>query len=97
MPARTEPTPSSASNIKNLTLYHRPSCGFCVRVYRALQSMNINIADVNVSKDQYGRDKLIREGGKSQVPALHIEHSNGKTEWLYESLDIIHYVKQQQG
>ena len=36
---------------------------------------------------------LIAGGGKSQVPCLRIEDENGGVSWMYESIDIIRYLK----
>ncbi len=39
--------------------------------------------------------ELIAGGGKKQVPCLRIDSENGDVQWMYESDDIIHYLKQQ--
>lgn len=80
-------------SLEGVTLYHRPTCGFCVRVYRALDDMQLKIAGANVSQDFEARKRLSEEGGRSQVPALRIDHSDGSVEWMYESLDIIDYLR----
>ena len=36
---------------------------------------------------------LIAGGGKSQVPCLRIEDEHGNVRWMYESIDIIKYLK----
>jgi len=36
---------------------------------------------------------LIAGGGKSQVPCLRIEDDKGEVRWMYESLEIIKYLK----
>ena len=36
---------------------------------------------------------LIAGGGKSQVPCLRIENEAGNVRWMYESIDIIRYLK----
>jgi glutaredoxin 2 len=36
---------------------------------------------------------LIAGGGKNQVPCLRIESENGHVQWMYESIDIIRYLK----
>lgn len=36
---------------------------------------------------------LITGGGKNQVPCLRIETGNGNVRWLYESIDIVRYLK----
>jgi glutathione S-transferase len=34
-------------------------------------------------------------GGKRQVPCLRIDGDDGQSHWLYESMDIMAYLKQQ--
>ena len=36
---------------------------------------------------------LIAGGGKNQVPCLRIETGSGDVRWLYESIDIVRYLK----
>jgi glutathione S-transferase len=36
---------------------------------------------------------LIAGGGKDQVPCLRIENDDGDVRWLYESIDIVRYLK----
>lgn len=79
--------------LNDVTLYHRPTCGFCMRVYRALDAMNLQIADANISTDHDARTRLYKEGGRSQVPALRIDRPDGSAEWMFESLDIIDYLQ----
>ena len=38
------------------------------------------------------RDR-VNDGGKHKVPCLKIEKPNAKTEWLYESDEIILFLK----
>jgi len=38
---------------------------------------------------------LIAGGGKKQVPCLRIEDERGGVKWMYESRDIIRYLKRQ--
>ena len=39
--------------------------------------------------------ELIAGGGKKQVPCLRIEDEKDGVRWMYESSDIIRYLKQQ--
>ena len=39
--------------------------------------------------------ELIAGGGKKQVPCLRIEDERGDVQWMYESGDIIRYLKRQ--
>lgn len=38
-------------------------------------------------------NELTSGGGKFQVPCLRIESADGKVRWMYESIDIIRYLK----
>ena len=40
------------------------------------------------------RAELIAGGGKSQVPCLRIESESGDVQWMYESIDIIRYLRE---
>ena len=37
--------------------------------------------------------ELIAGGGKNQVPCLRIEDDEGGVRWMYESIEIIQYLK----
>ena len=39
------------------------------------------------------KSELVNDGGKHKVPCLKIEKTNAKTEWLYESDEIILFLK----
>lgn len=45
--------------------------------------------------DGVRQQELISGGGKGQVPCLRIEDETGRVEWMYESDDIIDYIRQQ--
>lgn len=81
---------------QNLTLYHRPTCPFCMRVFIALARLDVPIQRRNVTTDAEARDELGTGGGRQQVPCLRIDESAG-TRWLYESADIIAYLEAQFG
>lgn len=46
------------------------------------------------TSDSENRSDLIQGGGRSQVPCLKIESTSGEIEWMYESDDIIRYLRQ---
>jgi glutaredoxin 2 len=84
----------STQTIKNLALYHYQSCPFCGitrEVIKYMEGLKIEQRDI-LSVPEY-RKELIQGGGKPQVPCLKIETNNGAIEWLYESRDIIQYLK----
>jgi len=71
-----------------VVLYIRPKCPYCIKVMRALQSINKTIPIKDIGQDHAAREELIQVGGKKQVPCLFI---NGKP--LYESDQIINWLK----
>ncbi|MAI85014.1 MAG: glutaredoxin [Rickettsiales bacterium] len=74
------------------SLYQYKLCPFCVKVRRFLKKYNLDLRFKNPSKEPESRDQLLRLGGKVKVPCLCIE-DNGKSKWLYESSEIIKYLK----
>lgn len=59
----------------------------------AMQSMNLDIELRNIQKNlQHSRD-LMDGGGKTMVPCLRISDGAGNETWLYESMDIITWLK----
>ena len=80
---------------KNLTIYQFEACPFCVKVRRFIRknSLNINLKDAKNNKTF--KSELVNEGGKHKVPCLKIEKINSKTIWLYESTEIIKFLKKE--
>lgn len=74
------------------SLYISRWCPFCIRVMSALKSMDVKVAILDISDRQYF-EELRKGGGKTQVPCLKIEKGD-VVEWMYESEDIIRYLKQ---
>ncbi len=71
-----------------LELFIMETCPYCRRVLKAIEESgrtDITYFDINKSDEAYCR--LMKEGGKRQVPCLLID---GKP--LYESLDIIDWL-----
>ena len=75
----------------DLKLYHFQSCPYCARVISAIKRLGLDIELRDVRKNAEYRQELITKGGKSQVPALRIEHE-GTHRWLYESADIVEFL-----
>ena len=80
---------------KNLTIYQFEACPFCVKVRRFIRknSLKINLKDAKNNKTF--KSELVNEGGKHKVPCLKIEKINSKTIWLYESTEIIKFLKKE--
>lgn len=72
-----------------LELYKFDSCPFCRRVMNYIEdSGRTDVEYHDIHQNAEDRERLIREGGKEQVPCLFID---GKP--LYESMDIIEWLK----
>lgn len=74
------------------TLYHYPSCPFCVKVRRQMKRLNLTIPYIDPRRDSQAMQALQQQGGKVQVPCLQIDNQDGTSQWLYESTDINDYL-----
>lgn len=79
-----------------LAIYQFEACPFCVKVRRYLKSASLSIPLRDALREPY-RTELIQGGGKHQVPCMRIPKSDGSVQWLYESNDIIAYLKERFG
>ena len=72
-----------------LELYKFDTCPYCRRVMGFIEeSGRTDVEYHDIRKNAEDRERLIRDGGKEQVPCLFID---GKP--LYESMDIIAWLK----
>jgi glutaredoxin len=77
---------------ESYTLYHFPSCGFCARVRRFLEETGLEMDMRNIHADPQALFDLRTGGGSTTVPCLRIQRGSD-VRWLYESLDIIDYLR----
>ena len=76
--------------MEKLTLYVGTTCPFCKKVESFMEDKGIDSVEIkNIDEDKEAREYLIENGGKKQVPCLFIGDKP-----LYESLDIIKYLKE---
>lgn len=80
---------------KKLALYEHELCGFCQQVRRTETRLTLptEVTSRNILHDPEARQALIKGGGRAVVPCLRIETADGEVTWLYESADIIQYLK----
>ncbi|MGE0267107.1 MAG: glutathione S-transferase N-terminal domain-containing protein [Candidatus Omnitrophota bacterium] len=76
---------------KKLALYQFHACPFCVKVRRTMHRLNLKVDLKDAKTDSIGNE-LLKEGGKRKVPCLRIEQK-GRTQWMYDSKDIIRYLE----
>ncbi len=79
---------------RHLSLYQFEACPFCVKVRRELKRQSVDIDLRDAKSDPAHRTDLESGGGKIKVPCLRIE-KEGKSEWMYESSDIIQYLQKE--
>lgn len=74
-------------NFDNCTLYYKESCPFCKRVLHFMDNVGITceMKDTLISNNA---EELMEIGGKTQVPCMVIDEKP-----MYESMDIINYIK----
>lgn len=73
-----------------LRLFSTDYCPYCDLVEKEFQKLGVKYEKINAAISE-NREKLIKLGGKSQVPFLWDTDKDVK---MYESRDIIKYVKQ---
>jgi len=78
---------------QDIALYQFKTCPFCMKVRREIKRQSLNIELRDAQHDEKHRQRLLAEGGQIKVPCLKIRNSNGKQHWLYESTDVIQYLK----
>lgn len=76
----------------DLTLYHLPTCPFCMKVRRAIKRHGLEVELRDITGESAHRKALVAGGGRSMVPCLRIEETQG-TRWMYESSDIVDYLE----
>ena len=77
----------------NMSLYQFKTCPFCIKVRRAIKRQSLNIELLDAQHDSQHRQQLMQGGGQVKVPCLKIVDDKGNTNWLYESNDIIDYLR----
>lgn len=101
MPKGIERSAQEQSDMDNrtskLSLYQFNSCPFCIKVRRQIKRQSLNIKLLDTQHNQQNRDELLKGGGELKVPCLKIISDTGEVKWLYESNDIIQYLKDEFG
>ena len=83
------------TQLKGHELFYFATCPYCIKVQLALWWLKLKLPLKNIHSDPEHKSELITGGGKKQVPCLRIENEQGSVQWMYESSDIIRYLKHQ--
>ena len=78
---------------QSLALYQYKTCPFCMKVRHEIGRLSLNIQHIDAQPPGADRDALTREGGQTKVPCLKITDAAGKSQWLYDSEQIVGYLR----
>jgi glutaredoxin len=78
---------------RNLVLYQFKTCPFCIKVKRSNKRLSLNIETRDAQHNLVHREELLKGGGQIKVPCLKIIDEQGNDSWLYESDDILQYLR----
>lgn len=82
---------------RDLALYQFNTCPFCIKVRREMRRLSLPIELRDTQHDETNREALLQGGGKPMVPCLRIRDAQGGSRWMYESGDIIAYLRERFG
>lgn len=77
----------------NLALYQYKTCPFCIKVRQEMRRLSLSVTQLDAQQPGENREALVRGGGMAKVPCLKITDPAGQTQWLYESGEIIQYLR----
>lgn len=77
----------------SLVLYQYKTCPFCIKVRQEMRRLALKVERLDAQHPGTNREALISGGGMAKVPCLKITDPAGNTQWLYESGEIIKYLR----
>jgi len=78
---------------QSLALYQYKTCPFCMKVRQEIGRLSLDIQRVDAQLPGANREALTREGGLTKVPCLKITDPAGNNRWLYDSEEIVGYLR----
>lgn len=79
----------------SLALYQYQTCPFCIKVRQEMRRLSLTVAQVDAQHEGPGRAALVQQGGQAKVPCLKITDAAGSSRWLYDSKEIVSYLRGQ--
>lgn len=79
---------------RELALYQYKTCPFCIKVRQEMRRLSLSVETRDAQQQGDNRAALLAGGGQTKVPCLKINDAAGNTQWLYESGEIIAYLRQ---
>lgn len=78
---------------RDIVLYQYKTCPFCIKVRQEMRRLSLNIERLDAQLEGVNREDLVRGGGRAKVPCLKITDQAGNSQWMYESGEIIQYLR----
>ncbi|WP_428825129.1 glutaredoxin family protein [Azonexus sp. IMCC34842] len=78
----------------SMALYQYKTCPFCIKVRQEMRRLSLRIEQRDAQPPGENREALVTGGGQAKVPCLKITDQAGHSQWLYESGEIIDYLRQ---
>jgi len=78
---------------ENLVLYHYKTCPFCMKVRQEIRRLSLKIEHLDAQQEGKNRADLVRDGGRAKVPCLKITDQAGDHQWLFDSEEIMKYLR----
>lgn len=78
---------------RGIVLYQYKTCPFCIRVRQEMRRLSLKIELRDAQQAGSNREDLLRGGGQAKVPCLKITDPAGNSQWMYESGDIVAYLR----
>jgi glutaredoxin 3 len=78
----------SPTELRRLVLYKDDYCGFCRRVYRAVERLGLDLEMADTRTDPEAKKLHLERTGRRTVPCLYIDDIP-----LFESADIIEWLE----
>ena len=84
---------SADAQCQSLALYHYKTCPFCMKVRQEMRRLSLNIRHIDAQPEGKDRAALVAGGGLAKVPCLKITNEAGAAQWLYDSDQIVAYLR----
>jgi len=78
---------------RDIILYQYKTCPFCIKVRQEMRRLSLSIEHLDAQQEGKNRSELVAGGGKAKVPCLKITDQAGNSQWMYESGEIISYLR----
>jgi len=78
---------------ESLVLYHYKTCPFCMKVRQEMRRLSLPIQRIDAQPEGSDREALRQGGGLAKVPCLRITDDAGNSQWLYDSDEIVAYLR----